>query len=174
MYRTLCAPVLLLSLNGCIAMDVPDEIEYSATRSVFGMGCNKPFELTFGCNAWSIANIDYGEDETRVNLSSTEDGKVLIVMNNEAVVFSSAVIEGLTLFTLDPEAIDLGKEVMVLIEELESKGMEIEDVQVISNVLDVSGYILFTDGDALAALGLRQELEERRRQKADQSDQSTD
>ncbi len=58
--RKIATLSLAVALTGCISMDVPDEISYSKTWSTGSVGCNEPYELTFGCNSWNIANIDYG------------------------------------------------------------------------------------------------------------------
>ena len=136
-------------------MDVPDDIEYSETRSIYRMSCETPYELQVGCELGIIANIPFELEGRTVRLSSTQDGKTLVVTNNFGKEIGSAIFEGLTYGLIDPSAVDLGHAIRIIINELETKGIKVLDIIVIRELFDAMGYILTTDGDALTELGAR-------------------
>ena len=154
MRRAIVKVTIALSLSGCIAMDVPDDIKYSETISSFKFSCEQPYALTRGCNSWNYANIPFEIEGRNVHLAATDDGHVLVVTNNMGDEFGSVVFEGLTFHAYDRSARDMGWAIRNIVDRLGAEGVKVLDIKVISVMLDVWGYVLVTDGDALSALGV--------------------
>lgn len=136
-------------------MKVPNDLEVSQTYPMGDMSCDQPVKLEVGCSSWNFADIAYDDGDLHVKLSSTLDGSTLVVVNSASTELGSAIFELLTLQLVDPSALELAVGVRRITETLSGHDIEVVDIYVLTSFLDIWGYILFTDGDALSALGAR-------------------
>ncbi len=147
--------VALLALNvGCVTARIPPDLRDSKRLSVYDITCSEPYQLSVGCKMAIIGTIPVELNGIHFRIAGTVDGRVIAVSDSLGHAAGSSLVGMATLFTVDTQAARLAEAVQAVRAHLVAAGLKITDTIVVTNLGEVQAYLVFTDGNALKALGV--------------------